>query len=623
MSGTHLCSATCWVGLLVAASPLVSAKPTYSLWAVKINDQQILLSSQIIVKPGDQIETVIFASEWSPQEQRLAAYKVDIDGRGFVSGDTGSVLPLGWDFSCNQLECATGSDCGEGCDCHDGLCKGPDWTVALPPFTTSISPNYIFYDCQIISEPPPTPKPDWYTYSDSCFLESAQPIYEFSRSYIGTLIFQVSNDARGVFTIGFDPKESFFIDSTNDHIEPVSLEPLTITIDAPPPPTFEVKAVKVNDVDILPTSQLTIDPGDIVEVNIFGSNWSPESQILTTYQVYIDCSGFTNEGSRVAMLDRKICDLLSCRNIGAFIDEDREDYVFWAFTPITLTGIDISDCIRWGALINGSIISPFYYQGIPKYFGTLTLETFLDSCGSFQIDLLRSVDPDPNDPDATLVVRTEMHNYNNEPIRPLKIVPLSLTISTKCSCPLVFDSALQQPLSTPPNCAIDARDPDLVPNPGWRVFSIPLRTETDCRPPDLDLFELNEFPLTTQNTPNSIIDVGANLDLVSVLLRDSIQPGRWTCLNYHGSAGGTTCLSRLPGDVNNDSTVQTSDVNHIMKCLSGEDSCNRFQCDMDHNNTCSPQDLLHLIDLMNGADGREVLLGTEIADELTCPSQVP
>ncbi len=64
----------------------------------------------------------------------------------------------------------------------------------------------------------------------------------------------------------------------------------------PPRPTFSVAATEINGIDVgrRPTSSVAVRPGDILTVEIFLRDWSPNHERLRGYQVQVDSDSYTS-----------------------------------------------------------------------------------------------------------------------------------------------------------------------------------------------------------------------------------------------------------------------------------------------------------------------------------------
>ena len=260
----------------------------------------------------------------------------------------------------------------------------------------------------------------------------------------------------------------------------------------PPPPTLSLKAVRINPfcvggadagklcrgddecasgacgVTIQPTSDVSIEPGDVLACDLFISSWSLQGQRLTAFQVEVDPSGFTSGPcGRVGVYDApRACDSDSdCNDLNVdctparqcdetnpdsiFIDVEREDYVYLGRGGLAVPNTRET---RWGGIVLNSANAPLY-EPPPKYAGTLRLAAGDDASGRFTISFV---------PPAVNVLATSLTDTNNRQIVPLELEPLIVNVvAAVCAAP------------DPPNCSIEVRqfaEPDLS-SPGPVVHS--------------------------------------------------------------------------------------------------------------------------------------------------------
>ena len=170
--------------------------------------------------------------------------------------------------------------------------------------------------------------------------------------------------------------------------------------------------------DITPTNTLTVREGDIIVTEVYLSDWSPDGERARVYQVAIDRFSFFNDDAGGAVpvhWDRKLLCSVGCftnddcpvdwpccvesqcygcdhdPTAGAFIDKEREDWVFYG-VPDVIARFETCS-YRAGAApldLNYALI----YGPPPKYAATLILEILPDSRKTFTIGFV---------PDATFV----------------------------------------------------------------------------------------------------------------------------------------------------------------------------------------------------------------------------
>jgi hypothetical protein len=171
---------------------------------------------------------------------------------------------------------------------------------------------------------------------------------------------------------------------------------------------------------------------------------------------------------------------------------------------------------------------------------------------------------------------------------------------------------------TPPNCAIDARQPS---NPngsspaGWDKIQVTFNEPWDPGEMGPDDFDVT---VTLPGTPPDIAGVTADGQTATIEFASAIPVGKWTCL-VHKDSRELVCIGYLPADVNADRTSSPADILAIIDCLNGVvvPPCEEWQCDVDRSDLCGPADILRVIDLLNGADVYDPWLGITLP---RCPS---
>lgn len=258
-----VCSIAGLLTVNAAAEP-----PTISLKAVQINDWVITPTNTVTAKAGDTIVAEIYASNWSPNGEQLRAWQATINMFGFLSGERGAVLPLGWDRPIEAVPCTSDEDCPENVQCHlvDGqptycegafevvygtcnsdedcpegqhcysephICAGPNYEPELGAFIDTSRADYVYFDR------PELNAVSWleYMYGSVVFYLSDSPVYSPPPKYCGTLVLAVSDNACGTFTIAFQRvvvghsgvvAVTFLRDLDLYQITPLTLKPLTI-----------------------------------------------------------------------------------------------------------------------------------------------------------------------------------------------------------------------------------------------------------------------------------------------------------------------------------------------------------------------------------------------------------
>lgn len=241
-----------FASLILLSTVALAQTPTISLKAVKINDVAIARSNSITVNPGDIIEAEIFASEWSPNGERLSGYQASIDRASFGSGETGSIKPLGWDRPLallDDIECLVSKDD----DCPQefpvclptfgglGHCVGLEYDPGLGIFIDDLRADWVLFPCNS------SRAPCWaivlldvsarIRYGGVLFERSDSTTYGPPEKYCGTMKLVVSSNASGAFRFDIRPapNSGLFDDGpSRNAIEPLNRIGLTIDVIEPP-----------------------------------------------------------------------------------------------------------------------------------------------------------------------------------------------------------------------------------------------------------------------------------------------------------------------------------------------------------------------------------------------------
>ena len=207
-------------------------------------------------------------------------------------------------------------------------------------------------------------------------------------------------------------------------------------------PCMELVAVAVNGNPITPTSNVTVQPGDAIETNLFISGWGPAIDRLGSYEFTVAWPVAAQSGTRGTILPFGWTDPLStifcsgssdcplgmfctggiCKglnhdpNLATLIDVGRADFVF-AQTPNTVTLVPTG--------------SPFTYRisagvfeasnsaqddGTPRYGGTFRLVVSDFACGTFVFaDFPTPTLSDPMSPSQSVLASTPTLTINVGP----------------------------------------------------------------------------------------------------------------------------------------------------------------------------------------------------------------
>lgn len=194
-------------------------------------------------------------------------------------------------------------------------------------------------------------------------------------------------------------------------------------------------------------------------------------------------------------------------------------------------------------------------------------------------------------------------------------------LGTECEPTLC---ARQIKVSTPENCAIDARIPFLPNHPearrGYESFRFVFDGVAGMGEDDPEDFELTQHPSNVP-TPPTIIRVIVKGSVATLDLSEPVHPGCWTCIE-HIASGTERCVGYLPGDANSSRYTGPTDILEIVDNINGVrvPALQPHQCDIDRSGVCAPADILSEVDLLNGVTGFPSYNGASLP---VCPSEVP
>lgn len=381
------------------------------------------------------------------------------------------------------------------------------------------------------------------------------------------------------------------------------LPPLTLQAQTPPPAqetrsvtaddaTFSLEVVRVNSV-LLPggsTGELTVRPGDIITTEILLRNWSRNGDDLRAFQATIDSVGFTTgeQGTiRPVNYDETTAKGLENKP-NCFVDTSRRDYVFQGKQNFGVSD-SVSPGYRWmGAVLNPSDAKTNPQDGTKSYCGTMKLQVSNDARGTFTIGMIET--------ERGSTIRN-----------PKNLAVLGLTFERLLIH--VEPDALHVVSSEPPADAIDAR---------W------LGTGLDSKNLGWDrvVFKFNHAPTGLSKSdfevsdgttaPPRIKNVRIAGDVATLTLDRPGRVRRWTIVKHKASGTGTR-FGFLPGDVNGDGTVTTSDLISLIERSGSAPAPALFQCDIDGDGVCGPKDALREIDLMGEPNAHLAKLAPDAA----------
>lgn len=204
----HIMRLLCLSGLVTSVG--LAQDPTFSLEVIEVNSIPLERPvSHIQASPGDVIMVKIFARDWSPNGERLRAYQTQIDYESYTSGSQGSIKPKDYAITSEVgIENQENGfiDVTDPMYAHFGAA-----TVAIVDTVT-----WGYRWLSVVIDP---------NEAVTCPKQGA-------KYYCGTLNLEVSDDARGSFTMKLDEDTggSVMHDVNTMAITPLNFEPLTIDI---------------------------------------------------------------------------------------------------------------------------------------------------------------------------------------------------------------------------------------------------------------------------------------------------------------------------------------------------------------------------------------------------------
>ncbi len=194
--------------------------------AVRVNEKPIARTPYLAVIPGDQIDLEFYASDWGDEIDTVRMWQIEVDVEGYFSGSDGALMPLGWDAPFSGRTCQADDDCGGGVcfqshTCGREFCSTDVDCVAPficselyttkqclgahhdPPsgaFIDEGHTEYIFDGVFPVVSAVSTAFLS-YRYGALVFIGDG-PVDDGGMCYLCTLRLVVSDDARGVFTVG-------------------------------------------------------------------------------------------------------------------------------------------------------------------------------------------------------------------------------------------------------------------------------------------------------------------------------------------------------------------------------------------------------------------------------------
>ncbi len=195
-------------GTVLAQTP----NPTFSIGVIAVNDEPVQGApvTTLSVSPGDVMTAELYVRDWSPSDDDLRAYQIQLDEATFTSGEAGSIKPVGYEKS---LESKADNPDGAFIDLnHELFVHGGLQTIALTD--TKNARGYRWLSVLVDLAGAPTSPQDG------------------TKFYCGTVVLAASSDAKGTFTIDLvkNPQVSGLLKENNRTISPIDYEGLSVTV---------------------------------------------------------------------------------------------------------------------------------------------------------------------------------------------------------------------------------------------------------------------------------------------------------------------------------------------------------------------------------------------------------
>lgn len=342
--------------------------------------------------------------------------------------------------------------------------------------------------------------------------------------------------------------------------------------------SIEAAAINGNPVANGSMGRIVASPGDIVEVKFWIRDWSPNGEILRSYQVTLDPASFTSgPAGQIAPVGYDQRGRTNNEE-NAFIDDSDPDFIHKGENIIPLVHA-LGTEYKWISVVFDSNKGPISKQdGTKKSCGTILLLVSDDARGEFAISAFK-------DRELTL-----FNDPKNNQVTPLDMEPLIITVPDAGTWARIG-------LSVPPSGAIDARTSPNSSESAWTTITLISSGDASSLSP-------SDFIIDDQTSnPPVIKDMEVRDSRVILHLDRGIRAGRWTVVT-HTPSGSTTRIGHLPGDVNNDRKSDANDVVRLIESLNGTGELPLYQSDIDADGSLTTKDLAGLIRLLANPNAR-------------------
>ncbi len=340
-------------------------------------------------------------------------------------------------------------------------------------------------------------------------------------------------------------------------------------------PTYSLEATAINGIPLAggTTNRISVAPGDTITLELYLRDWSPDGEVLRAYQAALDTDGYTSGGvGEIKPVDYDATTGKQDENKeNCFVDRTNPLYVLKGAEEFALTDTR-SPGYRWLGIIIHEVEGLISAQdGKKSYCGTVHMKVSDDAVGSFRLRL-----------------RGGQGNSTIRDPASKAIIPLDLE-----DCIVdVRRGTVRIVSSDPPGNAIDARTrPSGHADGGWTRIALTFSGDT-VQMTTTD-FAVDDGTATSPRVTN----VAAAGSTITLLLDRPVQPGRWTTIT-HRDSGTLAIIGCLPGDVNNDGTLDAQDLAELLNPSDEAGSRPMYRTDIDHDGATGTGDVLALLDLL-------------------------
>lgn len=339
-----------------------------------------------------------------------------------------------------------------------------------------------------------------------------------------------------------------------------------------PAATFSIEAVAVNSVPLPggPVSEIKVAPGTIIKAEMFIRDWSPNGEVLRSYQAELDYSSYiSGEQGSVKPVGYDTPPPPGIDSPHAYVDKSDPRFVHRNMDAITIADVHQAPGYRWINVLLNQEEAPVCPQDGEKYYlGTVDLQASKDAKGTFTIKFVEGEE------------RTGLRDPMNVAILPVAYEPLVIHVQEEYGKMIVRGSV-------PSDGDIDAR---LIDGKN-ATTGIELMFLADASNVKKEDFQIEDG---TSHAPR-IAKVASEGPIVHLRIEPGLAPGQWTTITYLPTKSKVR-IGCLPGDVNNDGVTDSKDVATLLDVLSGTRKLPLYRTDMNRDGVIRSADVVALID---------------------------